>query len=203
MKIYEEKRAPNPRRVRVFLAEKGIDVEYQQVSIMEGEHKTVEFTRLNPLQRVPVLELDDGTIICETVAICRYFEELYPEPALMGTTTIERAQIEMFQRQVEFGLLQPIAHCFRHLHPAMAELEVPQVAEWGKANGERALAGMDWLNTQLETREFVAGDTYTIADITALIAIDFRKLARIEMPDELTYLTNWHERVSKRLSATA
>jgi len=203
MKIYEENRAPNPRRVRVFLAEKGIDVEFQQVSILDGEHKSAEFTRLNPLQRVPVLELDDGTVICETVAICRYFEELHPEPALMGTTAIERARIEMFQRQVEFGLLQPIAHCFRHLHPAMAKLEVPQVAEWGKANGERALAGMAWLNSQLKTREFVAGDTFTIADITALIAIDFRKVARIEIPDELTYLTDWHKKVLVRSSSQA
>ncbi len=203
MKIHEEKRAPNPRRVRVFLAEKGIDVEYQQVNILDSEHKSAEFTRLNPLQKVPVLELDDGTIICETVAICRYFEELHPDPALMGTTTIERARIEMFQRQVEFSLFQPIAHCFRHLHPAMEKLEVPQVAEWGKANGERALAGMSWLDDQLKARQFVAGDTYTIADITALIAIDFRKVARIEMPDELTHLKDWHERVSGRPSSQA
>ncbi len=203
MKIYEEKRAPNPRRVRVFLAEKGVEVEFEQVNIMEGEHKSAEFTRRYPLQRVPVLELDDGTIIGETVAICRYFEELHPEPALMGATSLEKTMIEMSQRQVEFELLQPIAHCFRHLHPAMAKLEVPQVAEWGKANESRATAGMAWLDTQLKTREFVAGDTYTIADITALIAIDFRKLARIEVPDELMRLKDWYKRVSSRPSSAA
>ncbi len=203
MKIYEEKRAPNPRRVRVFLAEKGLDIEFQQINLLDGEHKSAEFTQRYPLQRVPVLELDDGTIIGETVSICRYFEEMHPEPVLMGTTPVEKALIDMSQRQVEFGLLQPIAHCFRHLHPAMAKLEVPQVAQWGKANESRALAGMAWLDNELTAREFVAGDTYTIADITALIAIDFRKLARIEIPDELIHLKNWHNRVSARPSAAA
>lgn len=203
MKIYEEKRAPNPRRVRVFLAEKGLDIEFEQISLLEGEHKTPEFTRMYPLQRVPVLELDDGTIIGETIAICRYFEEMHPDPVLMGTTPLEKTLVEMAQRQVEFMLLQPIAHCFRHLHPAMVKLEVPQVAEWGKVNEGRALAGMAWLNTELKTREFVAGDTYTIADITALIAIDFRKLARIEIPDELTHLIGWYEKISARPSAAA
>ncbi len=203
MKIYEDSRAPNPRRVRVFLAEKGLDMEYQQVSIMDGEHKLPEFSRLYPLQRLPVLELDDGTLIGETVSICRYFEEVHPEPALMGTTALEKALVDMSQRQVEFGLLQPIAHCFRHLHPAMAKLEVPQVAAWGKANEQRALVGMSWLNSELKDREFIAGDTFTIADITALIAIDFRKLARIEIPDQLTELKNWYQRVSQRPSATA
>jgi glutathione S-transferase len=203
MKIYEEKRAPNPRRVRVFLAEKGVDIEFEQVSLMEGEHKSAEFTRMYPLQRVPVLELDDGTIIGETMAICRYFEEMHPEPALMGTTALERALIDMAQRQVEFSLLQPIAHCFRHLHPAMAKLEVPQVEQWGKVNEGRALAGMAWLDNELKTREFVAGNNFTIADITALIAIDFRKLARIEIPDQLTHLIEWYEVVSARPSAAA
>jgi len=203
MKIYEDSRAPNPRRVRVFLAEKGLDIEYQQVSIMDGEHKLPEFTKLYPLQRLPVLELDDGTLIGETVSICRYFEEIHPEPALMGTTALEKALIDMFQRQVEFGLLQPIAHCFRHLHPAMAKLEVPQVAAWGKVNEQRALAGMAWLNSELKDREFITGDTFTIADITALIAIDFRKLARIEIPDELAELNSWHQRVLQRPSASA
>lgn len=203
MKIYEDSRAPNPRRVRVFLAEKGLDMEYQQVSIMEGEHKMPEFSRLYPLQRLPVLELDDGTLIGETVSICRYFEEIHPQPALMGTNALEKALVDMSQRQVEFGLLQPIAQCFRHLHPAMAKLEVPQVAAWGEANEQRALSGMAWLDNELKAREFIAGDTFTIADITALIAIDFRKLARIEIPDELTHLKDWHKKVSSRPSAAA
>ena len=203
MKIYEDSRAPNPRRVRVFLAEKGLDMEYQQVSIMEGEHKLPEFSRLYPLQRLPVLELDDGTLIGETVSICRYFEEIHPRPALMGTNALEKALIDMSQRQVEFGLLQPIAQCFRHLHPAMAKLEVPQVAAWGKANEQRALSGMSWLNNELKARKFIAGDTFTIADITALIAIDFRKLARIEIPEELENLIKWYENVSLRPSAAA
>jgi len=203
MKIYEDSRAPNPRRVRVFLAEKGLDVEFRQISILDGEHKSPEFTRLYALQRVPILELDDGTVIAETVAICRYFEELHPEPALMGTNALEKALIQMSQRQVESVLFAPIAQCFRHLHPAMAKLENPQVPEWGKVNKTRALTGMAWLDAQLKDREFVAGASFTIADITALIAIDFRKLARIEIPDDLTRLTDWHKRISARPSAAA
>jgi len=203
MKIYEDKHAPNPRRVRVFLAEKGLEMEYQQVSIIDGEHKMPEFTELYALQKLPILQLDDGTIIAETISICRYMEELHPEPALMGSTALERALIDMSQRQIEAGLFAPIAQCFRHLHPAMAKLEVPQVADWGKANKDRALAGMTWLNKELENRLFVAGDTFTIADITALIAIDFRKMARIEIPDELTSLLDWYKRVSQRPSAQA
>ena len=203
MKIYEDNKAPNPRRVRVFLAEKGIDVDYEQVTIMEGNHKTPEFTKLNPLQRLPVLELDDGAIISETISICRYFEESHPENPLMGTTPTEKALIDQYQRQVEFGLFMTIAQSFRHLHPAMAKLEVPQVAEWGEANKARALAAMSWLNEALSTREFVAGDTFSIADITALVAIDFRKVARIDIPEDYSHLLEWHKRVSARPCARA
>lgn len=203
MKIYEDNQAPNPRRVRIFLAEKGLQVEFCQLSIMAGDHKTEEFTKLYPLQRLPILELDDGTVIGETVSICRYFEENHPDPTLMGTTPREKALIDMFQRQVEHVVFAPIAHFFRHLHPAMAKLETPQVADWGKANKTRALAGMTWLNEVLRAHTFVAGDSYSIADITALVAIDFRKPARIELPDELEHLIAWHSNVSGRPSARA
>ncbi len=203
VKIYQESRAPNPRRVRIFLAEKGVDIEYQQVNIMDGDHKKPEFARINPLHRLPVLELGDGTMIAESVSICRYFEELHPEPALMGKTAKEKALIDMYQRQVEFNLLAAIAMCFRHQHPAMAKLEVPQVAEWGKANHDRALSAMIWLNDVLKDREFIAGDTFSIADITALVAIDFRKVMHIEIPDELDLLNGWHKRISGRPSSSA
>ena len=133
MKILQTKTAPNPRRVRIFLAEKGIEVPYAELDIVKGL-KTPEFTKLNPFQRVPVLILDDGTPIAETMAICRYFEELQPEPALFGRGPRGRAIVEMWNRRMELGLLASVAQAFRHLHPAAAALEVPQVAAWGEAN---------------------------------------------------------------------
>src|SRR5690349_17858336 len=139
MKIIETRMAPNPRRVRIFLAEKGIEVPFEQVDLMKGDLKTDAFTKLNKLQRVPVLVLDDGTSICESIAICRYFEELQPNPPLFGTGPLGRAQVEMWQRRMELGLLNAVASAFRHLHPAMAPLEVPQVPAWGEANKPRAL----------------------------------------------------------------
>src|SRR5215475_13485767 len=130
MKILQTKTAPNPRRVRIFLAEKGIEVPYAELDILKGL-KTPDFTRLNPFQRVPVLILDDGTPIAETMAICRYFEETQPEPALFGKGAKQRAIVEMWNRRMELGLLASVAQAFRHLHPAAAALEVPQVPAWG------------------------------------------------------------------------
>ncbi len=137
MKILDEKRAPNPRRVRVFLAEKGIAVPFEQVEIMSKAHKSAEFAKVNPIQRVPVLILNDGTAISESMAICRYFEAVQPEPSLFGKTPIEIALIEMWTRRAELNFFLPVAHYFRHTHPAMAELETPQVPAWGEANKPR------------------------------------------------------------------
>ena len=135
MKIIETRQAPNPRRVRIFLAEKGIAVPYEEVDLMKGALKSPEFSKLNPAQRVPVLVLDDGTAISETVAICRYFEELKPlAPHLLGEGALGRALVEMWQRRVELGLFNNVSQAFRHTHPAMAHLEVPQVKEWAEAN---------------------------------------------------------------------
>ena len=142
MKLLDQPQAPNPRRVNIFLAEKGIDVPRDVLNIPKKEHLSDEVKALNPMQRLPILVLDDGTALSESVAICRYFEELQPEPPLMGTTALEKATIEMWQRHAEFDVLGPIASCFRHLHPAMAELEVPQITEWGEANRQRALKGL-------------------------------------------------------------
>ena len=132
MKLYDGGRAPNPRRVRIFLAEKGIEVPIVPVDMGALEHKSETLTRLNPLQRLPVLELDDGTVLTETVAICRYFEALHPEPALFGKGALGMAQVEMWQRRVEMHLFFPVAQAFRHLHPAMKDWEAPQVGEWGR-----------------------------------------------------------------------
>ncbi len=203
MKILETRLAPNPRRVRIFLAEKGIEVPFEQVDLMKGDLKTDAFTKLNKLQRVPVMVLDDGTSICESMAICRYFEELQPSPALFGTGPLGRAQVEMWQRRMELGLLNSIASAFRHLHPAMASLEVPQVAAWGEANKPRALEMLQLLDEQLGANRYVAGDAYSVADITAMVAIDFMKPARVMRPEGLANLERWYGEVSSRPSAKA
>ncbi len=204
MKILETRQAPNPRHVRIFLAEKGIhDVTFEQVDLMKGDLKTPEFSKLNPTQRVPVLILDDGTAISETMAICRYFEELKPEPALFGHSAIGRANVEMWNRRIELGLLGHVSQAFRHLHPAMAKLEVPQVKDWGEANKIKALEALAMLDQQLASNQFVAGDAYTVADVTTLVAVDFMKPARLAVPDDLANVKRWYAEVSARPSAGA
>lgn len=202
MKLYDSGRAPNPRRVRVFLAEKGITVPSEQVDIGAMEHKSAEFTAVNPLQRLPVLELDDGTIITESMAICRYFEGLRPEPPLFGRGAKEEALVEMWNRRLELHLLACVAAVFRHLHPAMRELE-DQVPEWGEANKPRVMDFLQFLDGELAGRLYVTGDHYTVADITGLIALDFMKPAKLAVPEELSNVRRWHGQVSARPSARA
>jgi glutathione S-transferase len=203
MKLIDQPLAPNPRRVNIFLAEKGIEVEREVLNIPQKEHLTDEIKALNPLQTLPILVLDDGTAISESVAICRYFEELHPEPPLMGTTALEKATIEMWQRRMELNLMNNVTAVFRHTHPAMAELESPQIADWAEVNRPRAMRGLEMLDAQLANNRFVAGDTFTIADITALVGVDFTKMGRIEVPETLTNLARWRAEVSSRPSASA
>lgn len=203
MKLFDGGKAPNPRRVRIFLAEKGIEVPLEPVDMGALEHKSAVVSARNPLQRLPVLELDDGTIISESVAICRYFEELHPEPALMGIDTKDRAIVEMWQRRMELHVLLLVANVFRHSHPAMAEWEVPQIKEFSEANRPKVEESFKWLDGELANREFIAGDRFTIADITAMIALDFTKPARIEIPAEHENLHRWYQSVRSRPSADA
>ena len=203
MKLYDGGRAPNPRRVRIFLAEKGFSVPRVPVDMGAMEHRGGEVSARNPLRRLPVLELDDGTVLCESVAICRYFEELQPEPALFGRGALGKAQVEMWQRRVELNLFMPVSQAFRHIHPAMKEWEVPQVPEWGEANKPKALDFLVLLDAELAQRQFAAGDEFSIADITGLVAIDFMKPARITIPDELTNVIRWHNALRARPSASA
>lgn len=203
MKLFDGGRAPNPRRVTVFLAEKGIEVEKVPVDMGQLGHKSEEVTRLNPLQRLPVLVLDDGTAISESVAICRYFEELHPEPPLLGIDAKDKAIVEMWNRRLELIYLGAVANAFRHTHPAMQEWEKPQLAEWGEINRPKALAFLELLDTELAEREFIAGDRYTIADITGMIGFEFMKPARIERPEHLTNVMRWYKAVSSRPSAKA
>ena len=203
MKLYDGGRAPNPRRVKVFLAEKGITVPTEQVDLGKLAHKAAAYTAINPLQRVPALELDDGTVLCESIAICRYFEHLQPEPALFGTGAKEMAVVEMWERRIEFHLLGPISHVFRNSHPAMKEMEVPQVPAWAEANKPRVMDFLALLDRELSTRRYIAGEHYSVADITGMIAVDFMKPAKLAMPEDLNSLKRWHEDVSSRPSAKA
>jgi len=203
MKLFDGGRAPNPRRVRIFLAEKGISVPLVPVDMAALEHKKEAISSRNPLMRLPVLEFDDGTILTETIAICRYFEELQPEPVLFGTGALGKAVVEMWQRRVEFNLFAPITNAFRHIHPAMKEWEIPQVPEWGEVNKPKAVDFMRILDRELAAREFVASDAYSVADITGLVALDFLKPARIAIPEELTNVLRWHQAIKSRPSAAA
>jgi glutathione S-transferase len=201
MKLYlDAGRAPNPRRVRIFLAEKGVSLPVEAVDLGAQAHKTPAFRAVNPLARLPALMLDDGTVIAESIAICRYIEALHPAPPLFGEGALEQAMVEMWQRRVEFHLLAVVSNVFRHLHPAMAPLEVPQVAAWGEANKPRALEFLALLDAELGRRPYVAGERFSVADITAVVAVDFMKPARLAVPDGLAHLLRWHAEVSARPS---
>ena len=203
MLLYEDNRAPNPRRVRIFLAEKGIEVERRQVDIMSGEHKTPEMLALNPMARLPFLVLDDGRVIAETMAVCRYFEALHPAPALFGRDPVDQGLVEMWQRRVEQNLLMPVSFAFRHGNPRMAGLEAPQVPAWAEANRPRIAEALAFLDGELGRRRFIAGDAYTVADITALCAIDFMRVLRLSLGGEHPHLGRWHGEVAARPSAAA
>ncbi len=202
MKIYETRTAPNPRRVRMFLAEKGIDVDYVQVDIQSGENLSKEMRKKNPIGKIPILELDDGTCIAETDAICTYFESIQPEPPLMGTSPIEKATISMWQRQVEFAFMLQVGMCFQHTTGYFKDRMVP-VPEYGKQAGINAAKYMSILERRLGESEYIAGDKFTIADITALCSMDFARVINIRMKDEQVNLQRWYESVNGRESAKA
>ena len=203
MKLYDGGRAPSPRRVRIFLAEKGIELPKVPVDLAKLEQKSESFRALNPLQRVPVLVLDDGTVITETMAICRYFEALRPAPNLFGRDSIEIAKVEMWNRRIELGLYSAVQAIFRHGHPAMAKMQVPQVAEWAEINRPRVTEFLELLDNELAGRKFVAGDRFSVADITGLVAIDFMKPAKLELPEPYRHVRRWHAEISARPSAAA
>jgi glutathione S-transferase len=202
VKLYDSAPAPNPRRVRIFLAEKGIEVPTVQVDIGKRANLEDSFLALNPLGRVPVLELDDGTCIAESVAICRYFEETHPEPPLMGTDARDRAGVEMWQRRMEIEIFNNVTGCFRNTHDYFKG-RIEQVPAWGEFCRRQAIEKLAWLDGELADREFVAGDRYTIADITALTGIDFGRPSKIKIDPNQKNLTRWYEAVSSRPSASA
>ena len=204
MKLYTSSRAPNPRRVLMFMAEKGITgIQLVAVDLGREEHRAPAFTDLNPMAQVPVLELDDGRTLAETRAICTYLEGLYPEPNLMGDGFEERAFIEMMDRRCELQLFLRIANAVRHTHPGLATLEQPQFADFGAAQAEKVRDTVRWLDGVLANRDYVAGDRFTIADITAFCALEFaRGLMKFRPAEEgFANVQAWRDRLTERPSA--
>jgi glutathione S-transferase len=203
MKLYDGGRAPNPRRVRIFLAEKGIKIPTEQIDLGQLQQRSEAYTAINPMQRVPALVLDDGTVIAESIAICRYFEALQPDPPLFGRGALDAALVEMWNRRAEIHLFLPVAGVFQHLHPAMKVMVNPQVPEWGEANKPRVFEFLQFLDRELSGRPYVAGPHYTVADITALVAVDFMRVSKLSVPENLANVRRWHAAVSARPSAAA
>ena len=202
MKLLESTHAPNPRRVRIFLAEKGIEIPRIQIDIGAGENRREPFVSKNPMAGVPVLELDDGTCIAESVAICRYFEETHPEPPLMGEGARERALVEMWNRRMEIEVMRSITETFRNTHEFFKD-RIEQAPAYGEVCRRRATDRLAWLDRELADREFVAGSRFTIADITALVGIDFGRLVDIRIAPDQKNLARWIDAVSSRPSAKA
>ena len=202
MKLYTSRLAPNPRRVAIFLAEKGIDIPTVEVDLAKKENLLPEFLSRNPLGRVPVLEFDDGSYLTESVAICRYFEATNPEPALFGTGARAQADVEMWNRRMEFEVLANVTGCFRHSHPYW-QGRIEQVADYGDLCRRTLEERMAWLDGEIADRPFIAGERFTVADITAVTGFDLGRVAKIRIPETLTNLTAWYGRVSERPSVAA
>ncbi|QWC57914.1 glutathione S-transferase [Erythrobacter sp. 3-20A1M] len=194
--------APNPRRVRIFAAEKGIALPSKEVSIPQREQKAPEYLAKNPRGQTPILELDDGTVIAESVAIMRYLEALHPEPPLFGTTPLDIAQIEMWCRRVEMILMPPVAQVWVHTHSFTAALP-GRNAEWGEANRPRVAEALAFFDTSLANSDYLAGDSFSAADILLLTTVDFAGFIGLDPTNGLENLSAWHRRVSERESATA
>jgi glutathione S-transferase len=202
MKIYNSPAAPNPRRVRIFLAEKGLQVPYEDIDIGNAVNRQPEFRKKNPLAGVPVLELDDGTCIAESVAICRYFEGVQPNPPLMGVDAKDRAVVEMWNRRMELAVLMPIANSFRLRHEFFKS-RIRQCPEYAAVEKENAEDSLKWLDTELANRRYITGDRFTIADITAMVAIDFGRISKIAIQPDQKNLARWHAEVAARPSTKA
>lgn len=195
--------APNPRRVRIFLAEKNLKVPTELLSIVAGEHKKPEFLAVNPLGQIPALKLDDGDVITESLSICRFFEALNPDPPMFGKGPKGVAEVDMWVRRVELRLMVPVGMVWMHTHPFTARVVVPQYTEFGESNRPRVIAAMRYFDESLAGRNWLAGKDYTIADITLLTTIDFAIFIGIAIPDDMPNLAAWHERASARPSAKA
>lgn len=195
--------APNPRRVRIFLAEKGIEVPMVRHSIPRGEHRSDTYLRVNPLGQIPALELDNGTVLTESTAICRYFEGLHPEPPLFGTGALGIATVEMWMRRVELRLMAPLSMVWAHTHPFTARVVRPQYTEFGESQRPRVVKAMEEFDTALADREWLDGNGYSMADIVLLTTVDFADFIGMKLPSNMPHLADWHARASARPSAQA
>ena len=202
MKLYDLKAGLNPRRVRIFLAEKGITIPTVEIDMMGGENKAETFLAKNPMGTMPVLEFDDGSYLAESIAICRYFEELHPDPPLFGRDPLERARIEMWNRRMELEIQRPIQDVFINTAP-MWKTRRQQVPEYGRVMQAQVLERMAWLNRVLATRRYIAGDSYTVADITAQCAFLLGKHTGTPIPDDMSDLLRWYGEVTSRPTARA
>jgi glutathione S-transferase len=203
LKIYDYKGFPNPARARIALAEKGLldEVEFVSIDVPNGEHRLPAFREKNPSATVPVLELEDGTCISECTAITEYVDHLVGEPVLTGKSAKERAVIHMMQRRAEAGLLDAAAAFFHHATPGLGpKIEDYQNREWGEKSRERAVAGMRYLDQVLGAQPFLAGDRFTMVDITAFAGLAYAAFAKIDVPAGLDRLTSWRERIASRAS---
>ncbi len=200
MQLYTFPGAVSPARVKFFIAEKHLDIPCRVVNLMAGEHKSPEYRRIALNSRVPALELDNGETLCETMAICQYLEAVHPQPQLMGGTPQQRAVIEMWNRMMEFELMLPMAMAFRHLTPAMKALEA-QVPEYGQQQHGVAIKRIKRLNTQMEGRDYIAGDAFSVADITAWCSLKFFRSAGFVVDDTVPNLLTWFQRVKQRPAA--
>ena len=200
MRLYVESIAPNVRRVRMFLAEKRIDVPEIEVDVQHGEHRKPEFLAKNPFGQVPVLELPDGHCISESIAICRYLDDLHPAPALFGTSALERAEVEMWQRRAEFGLFIPAVELGHHTSPFFREV-IQQIPDWAPHCMAQLLRTWQILDTELSTREYLAPSGFSIADVTAFVGSEVASFWGERIPPELKRVARWHARVGKRPSA--
>lgn len=203
MKIYDFALAPNPRRLRIFVAEKGLKIPTEQVDIFAGKNRTPEMLAKNPAGGLPVLELDDGTHMAESVAICRYLEGLHPDPNLMGKDSRDQSIIEMWNRRVELGLFAAAGRAFQHTNE-LFKGRMQQFPEYGATQREAVTQQLQWLDAQIGSKPFIAGDRFTIADITAEVAVDFAvQMAGVPMDPALNNLARWHQSVASRPSAKA
>ncbi|MCE2391380.1 MAG: glutathione S-transferase family protein [Proteobacteria bacterium] len=202
MQLHTSAIAPSPRRVHIFAAEKGIDLPRVEVDINSMENRKQPFMELNPMGKVPVLELDDGSFLSESMAICRYLEDLHPEPNLLGRDAREAAFVEMWNRRMEHEIVLSVFATFQNTHDYFKE-RIEQVPEYGEVSKRNVLGRLAWMDGELAQRPYVAGDRFTVADITLLAAVDFGRVTGIRIQDDQQNLARWHESVSSRPSAGA
>ena len=191
--------APNPRRVRLFALEKGIDLPTQTISIMQGEHRGEAYLKVNPMGQTPALALDDGTVLTESVSICRYLNSVHPEPPMFGRTPLEAAQVDMWIRRIEMRLMTPVGMIWAHTHPFTARVMPKQYTDFGDSNRPLVDRALGVFDKALRETPFIAGEAYSMADIVLVTTIDFAIFIGLSVPEDMAALNDWHRRVTQRV----